>query len=161
MVDTNRSVQVGRKFCWQVSVKIDTSLSYVGRGKLSWKKWPHHIDLWGSLWCIFFIADWCERAHLIVGASIPGLVILGILRKQGKQTIKFKPIEEFILDFCFSFWFQVLTLGSKCSWIINCKLQVNIKEKHFSPKFVIVIVFIVVVKGVVGSFPQSGSQSPG
>ena len=48
-------------------------------------KYLHEIQLW----CIFLVGDQGGRA--LVGDAIPGLVVLGSIRKQGEQARGSKP----------------------------------------------------------------------
>jgi hypothetical protein len=52
------------------------------RKELPLRKCLHEIQLWG----IFSINDQGGRAQHLVGGAIPGLVVLGSIRKQAEQA---------------------------------------------------------------------------
>jgi hypothetical protein len=55
-----------------------------------------------------------EKAQPIVGVAIPGLVVLGSIRKQAEQAMGSRPVSSTLHGLCISFCLQdpALLLGS-------------------------------------------------
>lgn len=58
------------------------------RGHQLSEKMCQSIYLKTILWCIFLIDDWFERTQFTEDAITPGLVVLGIIRRQVEQAIE-------------------------------------------------------------------------
>jgi hypothetical protein len=58
--------------------------------ELQLRKWFHEIQLYR----IFLISDQWRRAQPIVGGAIPGLVILGSIRKETEQAMRSKAVSS-------------------------------------------------------------------
>lgn len=63
-----------------------TNYSYLKGGNLNWGN--SSIEFY---YIAFLISDWLGRTQLMVGGSIPELVVLGFKRKQAEQAVRSKP----------------------------------------------------------------------
>jgi hypothetical protein len=87
---------------------------------------------------IFLISNWCNYWS-IVGGAIPGLVVLGSIRKQAEQTRKSKPVSSTLPCPLH----QLLPLGCAFSSCPDFLWQCTViwESKLFLPRFLLAIVF--------------------
>lgn len=112
---------MSQSMCWLVLYQLDLIHTHLGRGKFWLRKCPHQTGLWASLWCIFIIGNWCERAQPTVsGVTLAGDP--GAIRKQAWASYG-ELGSHSSMSFCSSSCLQVPVLDSLSDGFIRYKFK--------------------------------------